>query len=157
MLGLETGRRVHLLKPSNKRFSEHFGKACVLVMLVVAMAQLIYLKIDCESDEIDNTEYDGFVGGYSCVNQYFTTLTAFFLWFVLIGMVFAALLGPLQLCGHKVYRYISSYAVVSHYMRSSEHVTLVAHRNPEQVFLADGGHFDNSAMLVRQSPCSALL
>ena len=158
MLGLETGRLVHLLGPSSKRLLEYFGQTIVFLMLVIAMSQLIYLKMECDEGELDNTMHDGFVGRYRCLNHAFPVMSAFLLWAMLFAMVFGALLGPLHLYGHKVYRYLSSYSVIAHYMRSSEHVTLVAHKKPDQVFLADGGHFDNTAILpLLRRKCSTIV
>lgn len=37
--------------------------------------------------------------------------------------------------------------MVSNLIKSAHEVTLVAHKDPDQVFLADGGHYENSAIL----------
>ena len=45
-------------------------------------------------------------------------------------------------CGVQWYRQLSLNSMLSNLMKSSHEVCFVAHKDPDQVFVADGGHYE---------------
>ena len=159
LLGLETGHYIPFSSEKKVFWDMYGGYIVFLGIGIIAIVQLSFFSNDCEdypngvTHELDN----GFAGGHKCLNQN-RQLSYLMVAGMIMVMVFSVI-APLKLMGWKLIRCISIFPIMTKALRAAGYCEIVAHHNPpDQVFLADGGHFDNTAILpLLRRRCSKII
>lgn len=173
MLGGETGRLIATNGVKQNRMHAYIGSALLIGVFGLALAQLLYMHSDCDRHSIKGVDTKT-AGGYSCVQSHFAMVSASILLILPPFLLFLAMTSHLtnQAPALKVGKWISSHIgsasgvctnlmqgyrhlrsgigthpMICHFLQAGAEVTCCAHKNPNQVFLADGGHYENLGVI----------
>eukprot|EP00656_Telonema_subtile_P050268 TRINITY_DN6471_c0_g1_i1.p2 TRINITY_DN6471_c0_g1~~TRINITY_DN6471_c0_g1_i1.p2 ORF type:complete len:887 (+),score=169.76 TRINITY_DN6471_c0_g1_i1:3194-5854(+) len=144
LCGLETGRYVQFR--TLNYWDKIGGHLHIILLGGLGLTQAWFFRFSCDGVDIKAAE-PGFAGGYECLEHpLIWTLCGGILALAFV-LIMGAMLSQLKLSGFGVYRYLALQGMIGKIFRATQHVEIVAHSEPDQVFLADGGHFENTAII----------